>query len=209
MANVNGVHDMGGMDGFGPVVTEQNEPVFHEHWEGVVRAIFERTAGRYFNTDEFRRSLERMPPNAYLRASYYEKWLFAIESILKEKGVVTDSEITSGRPSSPAPVPIPPQGSPPSGTSHFKPGDRVRTRNLHPKDHTRLPRYARGKRGIVRRNYGSFAFPDSNAHGRGPDFQPCYAIEFEASELWGPQATSGDRICIDLWESYIEPEVSP
>lgn len=207
MATVNGVHDMGGMDGFGPVVAEQNEPVFHARWEGVVRAIFERTNGRYFDTDEFRRSLERMPPDAYLRATYYEKWLFAIESILKEKGIVNDGELASGRPASRAPSPTP-KADRPSQSPRFKPGDRVVTRNLHPKGHTRLPRYARGKRGIVRRYYGSFALPDSNAHGNGPDYQPCYAVEFEAGELWGPVAETGDRVCIDLWETYLQPEVT-
>ncbi|HYM50662.1 MAG TPA: nitrile hydratase subunit beta [Candidatus Limnocylindrales bacterium] len=205
---MNGVHDMGGMDGFGPVVAERNEPVFHEHWEAVVRTIFERTNGRYFNLDEFRRSLERMPPDAYLRAGYYEKWLFAIESILEEKGVVAADELAGGRPSSPAPSPLPKSGPAPSQAPRFKPGDRIVTRNLHPQGHTRLPRYARGKRGLVRRHYGSFALPDSNAHGRGPDFQPCYAVEFEARELWGSEARTGDRVCIDLWESYLESEVS-
>jgi nitrile hydratase len=204
---LNGVHDMGGMDGFGPVIAEPNEPVFHERWEGVVRGIFEQTDGRYFNLDEFRRSLERMPPEAYLAASYYERWLFAIESILKEKGVVSDGELTSGRPSSPAPSALPKGGSPGSQVAQFKPGDHVVTRNMHPKGHTRLPRYARGKRGIIRRHYGSFPLPDSNAHGNGPDFQPCYAVEFEARELWGNDATAGDRVCIDLWESYLQSEV--
>jgi nitrile hydratase len=204
---MNGVHDMGGMHGFGRVVAEPNEPVFHARWEGTVRAIFERTNGRYFNLDEFRRSLERMPPDAYLRASYYEKWLYALESILKEKGVVSAGELAAGQPST---TPLPPkskEGSAPGHKPRFTSGDRVRTRNLNPQGHTRLPRYARGKRGVIRRHYGSFPLPDSNAHGRGPDWQPCYAVEFDACELWGPEAKSGDRVCIDLWESYLELEV--
>ena len=197
---------MGGMHGFGPVIAERGEPVFHARWEGTVRAIFERTNGRYFNLDEFRRVMERMPADAYLRASYYEKWLYAIETILKEKGVVTADELAAGQPSLPRPSPARKPDPPPRQTPRFNAGDRVATRNLNPKGHTRLPRYARGKRGLIRTHYGSFPLPDSNAHGRGPDWQPCYAVEFDARELWGTEANPGDRVCIDLWESYLEPE---
>lgn len=202
---MNGVHDMGGMHGFGRVVAEHSEPVFHARWEGKVRAIVDRTYGKYFNWDEFRRVMERMPPDAYLRASYYEKWLYAIEAILKEKGVVTTDELASGQPSAPPPPPTRKLDRP-RQTSRFKAGDRVITRNLNPQGHTRLPRYARGKRGVIRTHQGSFPLPDSNAHGKGPDWQPCYAVEFDARELWGAEAKLGDRVCIDLWESYLEPE---
>jgi len=204
---VNGVHDMGGMHGFGPVIAERSEPVFHARWEGVVRGMVDGTAGRYFNFDEFRRVMERMPAEDYLRASYYEKWLYAIETILKEKGVVTAGELATGRPSRPPPPPARKQ-SPPQQTPRFNTGDRVVTRNLNPKGHTRLPRYARGKRGVIRSLRGSFMLPDANAHGRGPEWQPCYAVEFDASELWGAEARPEDRVCIDLWESYLDPEAS-
>jgi nitrile hydratase len=203
---VNGVHDMGGMHGFGPVIAERNEPVFHARWEATVRAIVDRTRGRYFSWDEFRRVMERMPADAYVRASYYEKWLYAAESILKEKGVVTADELASGEPSTTLPSPAGKLDPPRSHTPRFEAGERVATRNLNPPGHTRLPRYARGKRGVVRTHYGSFPFPDSMAHGRGPDWQPCYAVEFDARELWGTEAKPGDRVCIDLWESYLEPE---
>jgi nitrile hydratase subunit beta len=206
MVKVDGVHDMGGMHGFGPVIAERAEPVFHARWEGTVRAIFERTNGRYFNIDEFRRVMERMPADAYLRASYYEKWLYAIETILKEKGVITADELAAGQPSLPPPSPARKPDPPQRQTPRFNAGDRVATRNLNPKGHTRLPRYARGKRGVIRTHYGSFPLPDSNAHGRGPDWQPCYAVEFDARELWGTEAKPGDRVCIDLWESYLEAE---
>ncbi|GAC1482141.1 MAG: nitrile hydratase subunit beta [Candidatus Dormibacteria bacterium] len=205
---MNGVHDMGGMHGFGPVITERNEPVFHARWEGVVRAIFEKTNGRYFNLDEFRRSMELMPADAYLRASYYEKWLLAIESILAEKGVVTADELAAGHSSAPAPAPGQKSAPPPPQAARFKAGDRIVTRNLNPRGHTRLPRYARGKHGVVRRHYGSFRLPDSNAHGRGPDWQPCYAVEFNARELWGTEARAADRVFIDLWEPYLEADTS-
>ena len=206
---MNGVHDMGGMHGFGAVVTQKDEPVFHSGWEGKVRAMMNRTLGRYYNLDEFRHAIERMPPDAYLRASYYEKWLGAVETLLIEKGVITRDELESGRPSRPAPSPNPQREAPPELVARFQPGDRIVTRNVHPKGHTRLPRYARGKHGVVRTVNGPFLLPDSNAHGKGDDWQACYAIEFSARELWGDPAPAGDRVCIDLWESYLVPDEKP
>jgi nitrile hydratase len=201
---VNGVHDMGGMHGFGPVVQERDEPVFQAAWEGKVRAMMGRTrSAGYYNLDEFRHAIERMPAEEYLRATYYERWLHSVETLLLEKGVITADELRSGRASHPAPVPRPRLGPPPALVARFKPGDRVATRNVNPKGHTRLPRYARGKSGVIRTVNGPFLLPDSNAHGRGPDWQPCYAVEFRARELWGESAPAGDRVCIDLWESYL------
>lgn len=191
---MNGVHDMGGMDGFGPVQIERDEPVFHQRWEGVVRALMHTTNGRYYNLDEFRHAIERMPAEDYLRASYYARWLHAVETLLHEKGVTTTTPPTAD-----------PEGAPPPPLkARFEPGDRVATRNFHPRGHTRLPRYARGKRGAVRKVYGPFRLPDANAHGDHDEWQPCYAVEFSARELWGAEAGAADKVCIDLWESYLE-----
>ena len=203
---MNGVHDMGGMHGFGPVNIEKDEPVFHERWEGVVRAMMSRTNGRYYNLDEFRHAVERMPFDWYLRASYYERWLYAVETLLLEKGVVTPAEVASGHAMGAAPAPSPEREQPPQITPRFQPGDRVVTRNMHPQGHTRLPRYARGKHGLVRKVYGPFRLPDANAHGDHHRWQPCYAVEFKARDLWGDDARTADRVCIDLWESYLVPE---
>src|SRR5437773_11064128 len=100
---MNGVHDMGGMHGFGPVDIERDEPVFHHRWEGVVRAMMQRTNGRYYNFDEFRHAVERMPSDEYLRAAYYERWLHAVATLLLEKGVITTDELTDGHAVMPAP----------------------------------------------------------------------------------------------------------
>ena len=208
---MNGVHDMGGMHGFGPVRAETDEPVFHARWEGHVRALMARTVARYYNLDEFRHAIERMAPEEYLRAGYYEKWLHAVETLLIEKGVVTEAELV-GRvaPSAVTPAALEPRARPPL-QARFKSGDAVLTRVIHPSGHTRLARYARGKRGIVRTVNGPFLLPDSNAHGSGPDWEACYAVEFSAAELWGGAAEIGgrglDRMCIDLWESYLEPNL--
>ena len=203
---MNGVHDMGGMHGFGPVEIERDEPVFHERWEGIVRAMMVHNTGRYFNLDEFRHAVERMPSHEYLAASYYERWLHAVETLLLEKGVITPAEVASGHAAGEAPSAAPRQKKAPDIKPRFQPGDRVVTRNMHPHGHTRLPRYARGRHGVVRQAYGPFLLPDANAHGDHNAWQPCYAVEFEARELWGDEAAANDRCCIDLWESYLEPE---
>ena len=206
---MNGVHDMGGMHGFGPVDIERDEPVFHQRWEGVVRAMMARTNGRYYNLDEFRHAVERMPSDEYLRAVYYERWLHAVETLLLEKGVITSTELTEGHATSPAPAATRDTEPRPALEARFQSGDRVRTRNIHPHGHTRLPRYARGRHGVVRKVYGPFRLPDANAHGDHHAWQPCYAVEFAARELWGDDARPSDRMCIDLWESYLEPEEKP
>ena len=203
---MNGVHDMGGMHGFGHVTIEHDEPVFHEPWEGVVRAMMVRTVGRYYNLDEFRHAMERMPSHDYLRASYYERWLHGVETLLVEKGVISRSELAGGHATGKAPAPARRREEAPPVTPRFSAGDRVVTRNMHPHGHTRLPRYARGRHGTIRRIYGPFRLPDANAHGDHDRWQPCYAVEFTANELWGDEASSSDLVCIDLWESYLEPE---
>lgn len=199
---MNGVHDMGGMHGFGPVEVEPGEPVFHERWEARVRGLMARTVGRYFHLDEFRHAIERMPAQDYLRASYYERWLVAVETLLVEKGVVRRDELAAGRAMSP-PAPAPVRSQPPAALkSAFAVGDRVITRNLNPSGHTRLPRYARSRSGVVRSVNGPFLLPDANAHGISR-WEPCYAVEFSAAELWGPGHPAADSVCIDLWESYL------
>ena len=224
---MDGVHDLGGMQGFGPVEREDNEPVFHAEWEAAVLVMMRAAGSRgIFNIDEFRHGIERMPPAEYLRASYYEKWLDGITRLLLEKGVVGADELAArraffaSRPDAPASAALrePPPSRVPSNpnwvqdciresgaTPRFAPGDPVRTREMHPHGHTRLPRYARGKRGVVHRCHGIHVFPDTNAHGRGEQPQPLYSVRFDARELWGESAEPNQVVHIDLWESYLLP----
>jgi nitrile hydratase len=204
---VNGIHDMGGMHEFGPVRVEAGEPAFHAAWEGRVAAMQRRTSGRLFHLDEFRHAIERMPAARYLDAGYYERWLTALETLLVERGFVSAEELAAGRaltPGPPAP-PAPPDDRPPL-RPRFRPGDAVRTRNAHAAGHTRLPRYARGRRGVVRSAHGPFLLPDTNAHRLSRDWEPVYPVEFAARELWGDDAPAADVVCVDLWESYLEPD---
>ena len=223
---MDGIHDLGGMHGFGPVEREANEPAFHEAWEAAVYAIMIAglSTGQY-NLDEFRHGIERMDPAHYLRSGYYEHWLDGIARLLVEKGVVSAEELAaraaafaehpdapaSGARATPhAPVPRLKWFAPKSERAVVRPprfavGDPVITRNIHPTGHTRLPRYARGKQGVIHRQHGTHVFPDSNAHGGGEQPQALYSVRFDARELWGPAAEPNQHVYIDLWEPYLEP----
>ena len=204
---MNGAHDLGGMMGFGPVVPEKNEPVFHAAWEARLFALV-LAAGQHgrWTLDEDRSACENRPPAEYLRLSYYEIWLAAFSELLNKKAVI-------GTPPSPSQVLRPENVAAAllarSGyvrrapaPQKFKSGDKVSTRNNHPAGHTRLPRYLRGHAGEVAAVRGAHVFPDSNAHCRGEDPQWLYSVRFEAREVWGN--SSHDKIHADLWEPYLE-----
>jgi nitrile hydratase subunit beta len=213
IAAMNGVHDMGGMDGFGPVVREENEPVFHADWEARMCALAALTMWRV-NADETRHAIERIPPAHYLASSYYERWLAAAETLVVERGIATREELLAKQEASidpnlianpvPARGPAPVKDRKPSQPRYTK-GDRVRARNINPTGHTRLPRYVRGKVGVVARDWGVFVFPDTNAHHAGTNRQHCYCVAFDARELWGKPSGSREHVHIDLWEDYMEP----
>jgi len=210
---MNGVHDMGGMDGFGPVQPEANEPVFHAAWERRMFALALTVpfAVRY-SDDHFRREIERLPPADYLRIGYYEKWLHAMRSLLAERGVLpggTAARAAVGRPLAAASVEkVIAAGAttrqPDAGLmARFRAGDGVMARNVHPAGHTRLPRYVRGKPGVVVADRGVFSFPDSNAADQGLQPQHVYTVAFDARTLWGDDTTAAS-VCVDLWEDYLE-----
>jgi nitrile hydratase beta subunit len=216
---MNGVHDMGGMQDMGPVQYEKNEPVFHAPWEGRVYAL-NAAMGAWgkWNLDAWRHDIELLPPADYLRMSYYEKWLAAMEKRVVTYGFVTKQEIESGKadPSSAKATPIltaekarnRSRGIPSSKDSsvppRFSAGERVRARNINPAGHTRMPRYARGKTGEIARDHGVYVFPDTNAHYRGESRQHVYSVRFAARELWGESASARDSVYLDMWDDYLE-----
>jgi len=218
---MNGVHDMGGMQGMGPVEAEQNEPVFHAVWEARALALnLAASAWGKWNIDASRHQIELIPAAEYLRISYYEKWTARLEELLVRAGLVTREEIASGRPAPGSKKATPPltadkvpsvlrTGALASRDvavpARFQVGQRVRARNIHPNGHTRLPRYARGHAGTVDRDHGVYVFPDSNAHFLGEKPQHVYSVRFAARELWGDQASARDSVYIDLWDDYLEP----
>jgi nitrile hydratase subunit beta len=223
---VNGAHDMGGMQCMGPVEPEIDEPVFHHDWE---RRAFALTLAMMFrglwNIDMARFAREDTPGADYLRRGYYETWLDALQRQVIEHDLVGDDEIAAARAAAPAGVhakriaepavtfdtaaPLLAKG----GSARidkdiapeFKVGDRVRVRNLHPRGHTRAPRYVRGHAGVIDRDHGVFIFPDSHARDWSKTPQHVYAVSFDSVEIWGPEAREGDSICVDLWDAYLEP----
>ena len=217
---MNGVHDMGGMDGFGPVKPEDNEPVFHEEWEGRVLAM-NRAMGytRAWNGDISRYAKEQLPPDVYLGSTYYRRWEIGLEWMLIDNGLVGADEFAAGhalRPGQPLKRKLTldqletavARGSyerPAKAPALFKPGDRVRMRNIHPKGHTRLPRYVRGHAGVIEHVHGCHVFPDSHASpSREEDPQWLYTVRFDGRELWGESADPTLKVSVEAWEPYLE-----
>ncbi|RZS83468.1 nitrile hydratase [Phyllobacterium myrsinacearum] len=218
---MNGPQDLGGQMGFGPINPEKDEPYFHAAWEKRALGLtLAAGAMGHWNIDESRHARESLHPADYYSSSYYEIWTKALEVLLKRHGFVTDAELVQGhslgRGAEPKRVlkaenvaAVLAKGGPcdrPVGqTPRFQPGSRVKTRNFNPQTHTRLPRYARGKTGVVEAVHDGFVFPDTNAHGQGENPQYVYTVVFTAVEIWGEGADPALTVSIDAWESYLEP----
>jgi nitrile hydratase len=217
---MNGVHDMGGMHGMGPIQPENNEPVFHHRWEARVYVLTRAVgAWRKWNIDTGRWYIERLPPAEYLRMSYYERWFARLSELLVKTGMVSADEIKTGSPAAGSSKLTPPLSADrvpevaldrriesshqPSIRPRFKTGQRVRARNMNPVGHTRLPRYARGKTGKIDRDHGVYNFPDTNAEGGGTKRQHVYSVRFAAREIWGEHASERDFVYLDLWDDYL------
>ncbi|MFQ5933258.1 MAG: nitrile hydratase subunit beta [Dehalococcoidia bacterium] len=220
---MNGIHDMGGMHGFGPVVREENEPVFHEPWEGRVFGMSIAT-GRHAPFSRF--DIESMDPAHYLASSYYERWLVRMEKGLIRSGYLTPEELDArtGHFLQDPNASVPRVEDPAKAkrvlksmsTRHsprrdvgvvprFGIGDEVRARNINPPGHTRLPRYVRGKRGVVHRFHGVHDFQDTVPRSTDPQPQPVYSVRFDSRELWDEDAEPNQSLFIDMWQSYLEP----
>jgi nitrile hydratase len=217
---MNGPQDLGGQMGFGPVAPEKDEPIFHAPWERRVLALtLAMGATREWNIDKSRHARESLPPAQYLSSSYYEIWIAGLRKLILACGLVTQDELASGRMSAPAKkvagkllakdvAAALAKGGPtnrPDKVPRYKVGDKVRTRNIHPVTHTRLPRYLRGHVGEIALLHGTHVFPDTNAHGKGEEPQPLYAVRFRARDIWGDARHPRDEISADLWEPYLEP----
>lgn len=222
---MNGLHDLGGMQGLGPVVIEPNEPPFHHPWER--RAFAITLAAGYlgaWNIDQSRAMRERLPAAQFFDTSYYELWLYGLERLLDARGLVRDGERAARRQDPTVPVAaVDGVHALPArdvervfGTARasrtdddieprYRVGDRVLTRTMNPVDHTRMPRYARGKRGLITIDHGVWIFADSMGNDLGPDPQHVYSVRFDARELWGSAATAGDAVYVDLWDDHLGP----
>ena len=212
---MNGIHDMGGMQGLGEIAYKEGEPGFHEPWEIRLFALVQAT-----QLGGLRPYIENIPAADYLRMNYYERWYTALVERAIERGVLTRSEVESGR-AGPVSAKAAPALTPSDArellfktpkteqdielAARFHVGDRVRGRNIHPTTHTRMPRYTRGKTGAVERDRGIFDLPDSEQLSLESQPQHVYLIRYTARELWGEEASAHDSLYIDMWEDYLEP----
>jgi nitrile hydratase len=211
---------MGGMQGFGPVAPEADEPVFHEPWEGRIIALRRALGAIGKLPPTLRVAIESIPAVDYLRMGYYEIWYTAMVELLVALGLATREEIAAGRAAEGAvkyaealppadagafPFRVPAVMATAESEPRYAAGERVRARNLNPAGHTRLPRYVRGRTGVVVRLRGAQAFPDTDVYGRGGNPRTVYSVRFTARELWGDEASEQDSVYLDLWESYLEP----
>jgi nitrile hydratase len=217
---MNGPQDLGGQMGFGPVAPEKDEPIFHAEWEKRALGVTLATgAFGAWNIDESRHARESLPPADYYASSYYQIWIKALEVLLQRHGFVSAADLAAGTAVDPAATPkrvlkaedVPAtlaRGGPcdraVAEPARFRAGDHVRTKNFNPTGHTRLPRYARAKRGVVEAVCGGFVFPDSNAHGKGENPQWLYTVVFDGAEIWGEGADPTLTVSVDAWESYLE-----
>jgi nitrile hydratase len=216
---MNGAQDLGGMQSFGPVLQEANEPLFHAEWERRVLALtLAMGATGKWNIDTSRAARESLPPAQYLSSSYYEIWFAGLRKLLIDHQLASAAEIDAGRSTQP-PGTLPrvlqaadvkavlargaPTERPASQAPRFAKGDFVRTLQMNPATHTRLPRYCRDKRAQIVAARGMHVFPDSNALGQGEQPQWLYTVRFDARELWGEDTTAAS-VCADCWESYLE-----
>lgn len=215
---MNNVHDMGGMQGYGPVIIEQNEPLFHHEWEARALAItLAMGATGRWNIDQARSTRESLPASQYLSISYYQIWFEALQKLLLQTGLVAPEEINAKQ----ALVP-PVQGvrtllrenvaatlarggpsvRPATSYAKFEIGQKVRTKQINPVTHTRLPRYCRDKLGIITAIHGTHVYPDMNGQGKGEHPTWLYTVRFDARELWGADTTASE-IRVDCWEPYL------
>jgi nitrile hydratase len=223
---MNGVHDMGGLQGFGPIARETDEPLFHAPWERQALGLtLAAGALGQWNIDQSRATRESLPPALYLSAGYYRIWIEALERLLLQRGLLTADELASGQPQQAAATSLRPlragavdaalaRGTPTERRApqpaRFAVGDRVRALHLNPPGHTRLPRYVRGQVGTVVSVHGAHVFPDAHASTEGgPPFdeapQWLYTVEFSTADLWGPQGDARDRVSVDAWDTYLAP----
>lgn len=215
------------MNGLGPVPRTEKQGLFQHEWEKKIFGLTLATLAQgLYNIDENRYARECMEPGAYLASSYYAQWFAALETNLVDRGVIDRDEFDArtqsfaegtGAPAEARAKPelieglrvaihegIPPQQSV-GREPRFAVGDRVRTSNVHPRGHTRLPRYVRGRIAVVERVCAPCSFPDTNAHYLGEEPQHVYTVRFDAQELWGPSAEPNTTLVFDAWEAYLEP----
>lgn len=207
---MDGIHDLGGMQGFGPVEVAPDEPVFHLEWEGRMFAVAGGALGAGgFNTPMFRHAIERMDPAHYLASGYYEHWLTAVTTLLVEDGLITREELEARVGPFPLSRPVvvaadDVDATPATPVPRYAVGDAVRVREVQFAGHTRCPGYVRGRSGVIVSVEDRAPVPEIEAHRREKVVESIYAVRFDATELWGEHASENAVVHVDLYERYLE-----
>jgi nitrile hydratase subunit beta len=201
---MDGIHDLGGKQGFGPIRYTHDAPAFHTDWDVRANSLYVFAVRRgIFNMDEYRHGIERMEPHHYLTATYYERSLTSLATLLVEKGVVTHAELEEraggrfplARPGAPGRTNV-------AARERFKPGDRVRVRDDFVPGHVRMPGYIRGKTGVVVGESPAYPFPDAHAHSIAAEDEPTYDVRFRAEDLW-PGSAEPALVHVGVFQSYL------
>ncbi|MDH3755359.1 MAG: nitrile hydratase subunit beta [Acidimicrobiia bacterium] len=217
---MDGIHDMGGMHGWGTVVIDPDEQVFSTEWHGKAFALGAMAGGLSgTNLDAFRHSLERLHPLDYLGDGYYGRWLACAELLLVDSGVLPPGavdaraqNILGNETEEPDDVELNKPDYERGGAGslreidaepRFAVGDAVRVKDMHVRGHTRMPAYIRGRAGVVTAHRPAAVLPDATAHFTGEEPQHVYTVSFESTELWGPDAERATNN-VDCFESYLE-----
>lgn len=202
---MDGMHDLGGRQGFGRIRYALNAQVFHEPWERRANALYSLAVKLgIFNMDEYRHAIERMEPRHYLSASYYERSLTSLATLCVEKGVFTREEIEQlAQGTFPLALPSAPGRANVSGREKFKPGDRVRVRTDYVPGHMRMPGYIRGKEGVVVSESPAYPFPDAHGHALAAEDEPTYDVRFRTEDLWNDAADKA-LVHVAVFQSYLE-----
>ena len=202
---MDGTHDLGGKQGFGPVRYTEDAPAFHAEWEVRANSLYVLAVRRgIFNMDEYRHAIERMEPRHYLTATYYERSLTSLATLLIEKKIVSHAELeqrAGGR--FPLAAPSAPGRTNAAERERFQPGDRVRVRDDYVPGHVRMPGYIRGKTGVVVSESPTYPFPDAHAHAIAAEDEPTYDVRFRAEDLW-PNSAEAALVHVGVFQSYLE-----
>ena len=203
---MDGMHDLGGKQGFGPVRYSLNAQAFHARWEVRVNSLYAHAVRLgIFNMDEYRHAIERMEPRHYLTASYYERSLTSLATLCVEKGLLTREELERRAGGSfPLAAASAPGRTNVATRERFQPGDRVRVRSDYVPGHVRMPGYIRGKTGVVVSESPVYPFPDAHAHSVEAADEPTYDVRFRTQELW-PNSADAALVHVAVFQSYLEP----
>jgi nitrile hydratase subunit beta len=202
---MDGMHDLGGKQGFGTVRYTLNAPAFHAAWEVRANSLYAFAVRLgIFNMDEYRHAIERMEPRHYLAASYYERSLTSLATLCIEKGVMTREELERrAQGFVPLAAPSAPGRTNAAARQRFKPGDRVRVRLDCVPGHMRMPGYIRGKAGVVVSESPTYPFPDAHAHSVEAQDEPTYDVRFRSEDLW-PDSSDAALVHVAVFQSYLE-----